>query len=267
MESALILRKNAEKLSAPDVKALRDAFGKMMALPDTDNRSWTYWAGHHGFPRWHCWHHSRLGDGRRMLSYDLFLPWHRAYLLSWEHAARDQNGGAALPWWDWTSAGSHSKGIPAAYQAGANDPLSTGPVPPMQRLAARKTSRQPHATSMLPSKSELDEVLRLTSYLDFSNQVQNLHDRIHGWVDGDMGTVAASAFDPIFLAHHCMIDRIWYLWQLRNGVSNIPPDYMHRTLVPFGMTVADVLDVRRLGYDYAVAVAEAQVPAKPKKKR
>src|SRR5579872_5408652 len=86
--------------------ALRDAYGKMQAL--TDNRGWVYWAGIHGFPQFLCWHHGRVGNGRNALPYDLFLPWHRAYLLHWEHTARDQNGGMTLPWWDWTSTGSHS---------------------------------------------------------------------------------------------------------------------------------------------------------------
>ena len=66
-----------------------------------------------------------------------------------------------------------------------------------------------------------------------------------------MGSVAVAAFDPIFWAHHCMIDRIWYLWQLRQGLHNIPPDYLTRNLLPFGMTVEQVLDINALGYDYA----------------
>jgi hypothetical protein len=48
-----------------------------------------------------------------------------------------------------------------------------------------------------------------------------------------------------------MIDRLWYLWQLRHGVENIPPSYMDRTLAPWDLRVRDVLDTRRLGYEYA----------------
>ena len=67
-----------------------------------------------------------------------------------------------------------------------------------------------------------------------------------------MGVVARAAFDPIFWSHHGMIDRLWYLWQLRHGVANIPQDYLDRPLAPFSLTVQDVLDIRRLGYEYAV---------------
>jgi tyrosinase len=68
-----------------------------------------------------------------------------------------------------------------------------------------------------------------------------------------MGTIVFAGFDPIFWAHHCMIDRIWYLWQLRHGVQNVPPDYMAKPLAPFPLTVGDVLDIHRLGYEYAQA--------------
>ena len=68
-----------------------------------------------------------------------------------------------------------------------------------------------------------------------------------------MGVVATSAFDPIFWSHHCMIDRIWYLWQLQNGTNNIPADYLDKPLAPFAVTVQYVLDINRLGYEYGQA--------------
>jgi tyrosinase len=116
----------------------------------------------------------------------------------------------------------------------------------------------------LPS---INQVLNLSQYVDFSSQLQNVHDFIHGWTGGidpddrnrggDMGVIATSAFDPIFWAHHTMIDRLWYLWQLKWGVNNIPDDYLDKVLAPFQFTVRGVLDVRELGYDYAVGSTSA----------
>jgi hypothetical protein len=63
-----------------------------------------------------------------------------------------------------------------------------------------------------------------------------------------------------------MIDRLWYLWQLRWGVTNIPPNYLRQTLAPWGLTVQDVLDIHRLGYEYAGAVASAPAPPAPRPK-
>jgi tyrosinase len=258
----LVVRKNVE---AADIASLRDAYAKMQALSATDNRSWLFWAGYHGFPQYQCWHHGRVGsDG---FPYDLFLPWHRAYLQYFEHTARDQNEEAILSWWDWTS----QTGIPASYSAPRGpdrkpNPLASGPMPAMPGSRARRTRRSPDVPANLPSPDDVTKVLGLSSFVDFSNQLQDLHDQVHGWVSGDMGVIVTSAFDPIFWAHHCMIDRLWYLWQLRWGVTNIPPNYLRQTLAPWALTVQDVLDIQRLGYEYAGSVASSPPPPAPRPK-
>jgi tyrosinase len=50
-----------------------------------------------------------------------------------------------------------------------------------------------------------------------------------------------------------MIDRLWYVWQLRQGINNISPELLPLVLQPFGLTVRDVLNVNALGYEYAVS--------------
>jgi tyrosinase len=69
-----------------------------------------------------------------------------------------------------------------------------------------------------------------------------------------MGSVGTAAWDPIFWSHHSNIDRLWYLWQLRHGESNIPPNLLPMVLQPFGLTVRDVLSINALGYEYAVSL-------------
>jgi len=257
MANGLTLRSSIEGLEGvPNgLDALRDAYSKMQQI--TDNRGWTFWAGIHGFPQFRCWHHGRVGNGVDQLPYDLFLPWHRAYLLNFEHTFRDQNDAASLPWWDWTSDNSHNVGIPNSYsvaQVNGNDnPLASGPMPAMDPDPARQTQRGPDDPGNLPTADQVQFLLGLGNFGDFSSQLQEVHDNVHVWVGGDMGVIATSAFDPIFWSHHCMIDRIWYLWQLQNGINNIPSDYLDKALAPFPMTVQDVLDINRLGYDYAQA--------------
>jgi tyrosinase len=270
----VVLRTDVEQAN---IAALRDAYEKMQALSPTDNRSWVYWGEFHGFDRYDCWHHFRVGPGRgSQFPYDLFLPWHRAYLASFDHAARDQNEDAILPWWDWTSEGSHQTGVPQSYAEpeadGQPNPLASGPTPDMPDDPARRTRRFPGDSSELPSMDEarpelglpsINQILDLSQFVDFSTQLQDVHDFIHGWTGGidpadaeqggDMGSIATSAFDPIFWAHHAMIDRLWYLWQLRWGVNNIPTDYLAKVLAPFPFTVRDVLDIHELGYEYAVS--------------
>jgi hypothetical protein len=52
-----------------------------------------------------------------------------------------------------------------------------------------------------------------------------------------------------------MIDRIWWLWQVRNGNGNISPALLDAVLAPFTFTVRDVLSINALGSDYAAAQA------------
>ena len=80
-------------------------------------------------------------------------------------------------------------------------------------------------------------MLGLADFLDFTAQVEDLHNRVHVWVGGHMGLIPFAAFDPIFWAHHTMIDRLWRLWQLRHGNSTIPAGLLDDALPPFRMTV------------------------------
>jgi tyrosinase len=277
MANGVIVRMSVEGVEAspPALAALRDAYAKMQALSPSDNRSWIYWSGIHGFPNWLCWHHGRVGRGTQR-PVNLFLPWHRAYLLYFEQSMRDHNSGAAIPWWDWTSATAHQIGVPASFAAplvGTKpNALFAGPVPAIPPDTARQTRRFPRNPAALPTTQQIDALLALSSFNDFDGQLEDVHDNMHPWTGGispsgqfgDMGTVASSAFDPIFWSHHCMIDRIWYLWQLRHGVSNIPPDYLSLPLAPFDLLVRDVLDIRALGYEYAVQTSvSAAGPAQP----
>ena len=256
MANGIVVRPNADHANVP---ALQDAYQKMQAISGSDNRSWIYWAEYHGFNRFECWHHARQGNDE--FPYDLFLPWHRAYLSFFDNAARDQNPEAILPWWDWSSDASHQNGLPSAYTAGG-PALESGPLPAIGGQPERRTTRNPGNPTSLPTKDDVEDVLDLTDFRDFSNQLQDIHDGIHGWVGGDMGSIAVSAFDPVFWAHHTMIDRIWYLWQLRHGMNNIPASYLDKALFP-GITVQQVLDVKALGYDYASAAVAGGTDVPP----
>jgi tyrosinase len=70
-----------------------------------------------------------------------------------------------------------------------------------------------------------------------------------------MGQIPFAAFDPVFWGHHCMIDRVWRIWQLRHPGARPPRALLDEALPPFRMTVRQTLSVTALGYDYAVASA------------
>ncbi len=255
MANELRIRQGVHNLSGSDVTALRSAYSQMMAI--SDNRGWAYHAGLHGVPGHYCWHYQ--DNDRTALKLELFLPWHRAYLYNFELAVRDRVPNATLPWWDWTLRPPRQNGIPAIFSdatvGNAPNPLysfhinfSTGPG-----VGPHDTSRDPGPVDALPTQAEVNEVLSRTDWNDFSDGLEDIHDKVHGWISGDMGIVAIAAYDPIFWSHHCMVDRIWWLWQARNGNGNVPSDLLDAVLAPFNMRVRDVLNVNDLGYDYAAA--------------
>jgi tyrosinase len=250
---ALRHRKSVDSLTPAQLDTLRHAFAAVQAIGD--DRGYGHWAGLHGLPLpMYCQHGTRL-----------FLPWHRAYLYFFELALRDQVPEAVLAWWDWTSAASHARGIPEAFARARVDnrpnSLFRAQVPPSARISGqpRQTSRAPAAPDRLPTPVDIQRILALPDFLDFQQQLEDVHGAIHGWVGGQMAQIPWAAYDPLFWAHHTMIDRLWRLWQNRHPNPVIPNDLLNRALPPFPMTVGQTLDIKLLGYRYALATTHAVV--------
>jgi tyrosinase len=248
-------RKNVSELTPAELEALRAAWKALVAVPD--DRGYQYFAGWHGVPFGWCGRHD--GD-------PLFLPWHRAYLYHFELALQDHDRNVALPWWDWMN----EPGIPAAYEqrrpGGKINPLQSAPIKPYmanpQAGWPTVTRRAPGANTQTlppPLRERGNWVMEPTSYTEFSRRVTLLHNNIHGWLGGTMGQVDWAAYDPIFWAHHAMVDRLWRIWQHRNPGA-LPAADILETPLQLGkkpiLTVRETIDVKRLGYDYAgVAVS------------
>lgn len=259
--TALRFRRNADRLTAGQLRNLREAFARAQAIPD--DRGYGFHAGIHGLPL-------PIGcDNAHGTEY--FLPWHRAYLYFLERALRDLVPRAMLAWWDWRTGPRRPPALPRAFADaradGAPNPLAGARVDPLALRQARaagltvpsRTSRRPGANSAveLPSAADVSAILELADFGDFSAQLEGLHDRVHVWTGGHMGMIPFAAFDPIFWAHHTMVDRIWRLWQLRHPGARPPARILDEALPPFRMTVRQTLDVTALGYDYAVSSASA----------
>ena len=238
---SLKFRKSARNLTQEELTQLRDAYKKVMAIKD--DRGYQHFAGIHGLPLpIYCQHNTPL-----------FFPWHRAYIYHFEQALQDQVKGVTLPWWDWTSTASHQEGIPKAYA----EPRVNGEPNPLYQarieIANRSTNRVPDPPADLPSREWADSTLSKPNWNDFLIGAESVHGGIHVWVGGDMEDIAYAAYDPIFWAHHSMVDRLWWLWQLRYSKPGPPPELLDRPLPPFHMTVRDTLDIHALGYEYAAA--------------
>lgn len=249
---ALRHRRSVRRLTRGQLADLRAGITAAQAI--NDDRGYQYWAGIHGLPLpISCTHHT-----------ELFLPWHRAYLYFFEKALQERVRGVTLPWWDWTAR--HAEGIPVAYTRrrteGKKNPLFDSPIQPAgrERPSQTRTTREPGPPGELPTSAQLQAVMANRDFLSFQTQLESLHDGVHVWVGGTMESIATAAYDPIFWAHHCMIDRVWYLWQLGHPGAGMPRHLLDRALAPFPMTVRDTLDITHLGYDYAASTAAAEGP-------
>jgi tyrosinase len=240
------------RVSDPGDEHMRRFIRGMRAIQGiADQRGFNHIAGFHGAPSWYCWHNQF--SSRSPMQARLFLPWHRAYLWHLEQALQDQEPGCAIPWWDWTT----DRGVPQAFALktidGARNPLFDFmmDVPPHNPPLRERTRRSPQDASWLPTEAEIEAVLEDSDWASFSHILEGHHDRVHGWVGGSMGSITTAAFDPIFHPHHCMIDRLWYLWQIRHASKGVPAALLDIVLDPFNKTVRDVIDVQALGYEYA----------------
>ena len=184
------LRKNVRNLSDDELKDLRNAYERMMQIGD--NRGYNHLAGLHGAPNFYCWHHQLPR---------LFLPWHRAYLYWFEQAAQDQAESVMIPWWDWSSDVSRSEGIPEAFADETINRRHSNPlykahinVPTTNPPLDLDTFRMPGRPSALPNYEDVNRVLSLSDFGDFNDELEDLHDRVHGWTGGTMGRVATGSF-------------------------------------------------------------------------
>ncbi|MEM7499933.1 MAG: tyrosinase family protein [Pseudomonadota bacterium] len=267
-----------------NIELLRAAMARLQGLPD--DRGFDFFAALHGLalPFW-CEHGTQLFlPWHRAYLYYFELALQSRLAPGFVERPPEEPGFAevGLPWWDWSAAQSHADGIPESYAAdvvgGVPNPLAgsaigTGVSPLftgvwssalLQAVRAQipgaitaddppRTLRDPDDADELPQPGTVsDIVLQQNTFTTFTTSLEQVHDDVHVWVGGSMSSVPTSAYDPIFWSHHCMIDRLWYIWQLSALGADPPPALLDRVLAPFPMTVRQTLDIETLGYDYAV---------------
>lgn len=248
----ILHRKNAALITDAEATALRTAFAEIKQISADargDSRGFFEHAGQHGIPYWTCPHHTPER---------IFLPWHRAYLYRLEQALQDRVPSVTLPWWDWSTtrqippafAAAEVDGAPNAL-AGSDTLVTAADIRPGAPVIER-TNRDTNAPSLLPEAAQLEAALRQSSFGVFSDACEGLHDSVHGWCGGTMANIGYAAFDPVFWTHHCMVDRLWWLWQQSGHMNAVPaPGWEDIVLEPFNLRVRDVLNANALGFDYA----------------
>jgi hypothetical protein len=223
-------RKNVKNLLDSEVKAFSNAVQALMNVTDL-KANYNHYAQIHVDS---CKH-----------GCELFLPWHRAYILDYESALSKISGvDLTLPYWDW---------------------IGTPAIPDIFKTAPLSHQRYPGGTP-LPTADEIQKALKLSEFFLFGGnrcsetipthpgRLEILHGFVHFWVGGDMADMDTmrAAFDPIFWSHHSNVDRLWVKWQQSFG--NDGPDDITALLSGLDVqrTVKDVLDSgpNGLGYEY-----------------
>ena len=114
---------------------------------------------------------------------------------------QDQAESVMIPWWDWSSDVSRSEGIPEAFADETINRRHSNPlykahinVPTTNPPLDLDTFRMPGRPSALPNYEDVNRVLSLSDFGDFNDELEDLHDRVHGWTGGTMGRVATGSF-------------------------------------------------------------------------
>jgi tyrosinase len=190
------LRTGSPEVDA-DIATYTNAVQLMQALPASDPRNWASIAGIHGTVAGgflYCQHGTPH-----------FFDWHRAYVYFFEKICQNLTGNNnfGLPYWNWNQ----NPDIHPAFL----DSTSVLYLPRAQTTMSGSWSI---------SAAALDPIFADTNFYTFSTQLEGTpHNTVHSTIGDTFGT-GGSASDPLFWAHHCMVDYSWYKWNIELGNSN-----------------------------------------------
>ena len=216
------IRRNLASLALTDpiITTLANAVTAMKGLPSSDPRNWINQANiHRDFcPHGNWW----------------FLPWHRFYLYYFEEICRELTGqnDFALPYWNWTA----NPSIPSIYWSGT--------LFDSTRAATAASVADPGAVG----SAVMDSILNQPNFLLFASGTATgqrdfstygvlegtPHNYVHGFVGGDMGFVSLSPRDPVFWAHHNMVECCWVNWNIiRNHPNTSDSQWTRKSFTEF----------------------------------
>ncbi|MEP3889310.1 MAG: tyrosinase family protein [Hellea sp.] len=161
-----------------------------------------------------------------------FLTWHRQYLLDFEEDLQEVEPNICLPYWDWRS----KRKVPKHMQVRDWMDLEQGRG---KRAAAAGR------------KIKLNKIEKIRDFREMSDEIELLHNSIHGTLGGDMANPMTSPTDPIFFMHHAFVDKMWDYWQTHNPDISMDHPFADDILPGYpDLTNDDLMDSDELGVQY-----------------
>jgi tyrosinase len=270
----------------PIVATYRDGVGLLKQKAASDKSGWAGLAGIHGVNP-NAYHFCPHGNW-------YFLPWHRAYILTYERFIREltKNNDFALPYWDWTT----NPTMPEVFLKPTTPDGKKNWLFVDDRDFGQTWKRTWPPGNPMPSNivgpAVLQNILHSADYEEFgTSRPQNQNSLDPSWVlnrSGAQGTLeslphnmvhnniggwmpsALSPRDPIFFMHHCNLDRLWALWNSLGNANSPDPLWNDMTFTnnfinldgsPYSPKVSDLFVPETLGYTYGLAAPVAASPS------
>ena len=252
------VRKNIDALSAPELAAYEHAIEVVMARRDAQD-NYEYYADLHNVfssnPPHGCEHAN-----------DLFFPWHRYHLYTFEQALRAADPdhpslstkNVTIPYWDWSRPPSGERYARAFERPGSplgSEFRNTGATSPLFDA--------PYLEALIENNPDWNEYAggSKTDGPFYGAFEQPAHNDMHGtYIGGDMGDPRMAAYDPIYWSYHAFIDLQWSRWQERYDVAPTCLDCVLRGFRGDPKTSA-VVKIETLGYRYDVPPAPVRAAA------
>jgi hypothetical protein len=208
---------------------------------------------------------------------ELFLPWHRKFVATYEGELLKIDSSIVMPFIDWTTYSSNPHQHPVLqnkmYGGNGNKNnnwcldsgtfANTNVTNPSRKCLQRKYDKNGNTElSSFSSKEVVQSTIDGNNkYSNFRSSIQgNIHNLPHNYIGGgkfDMATLF-SPNDPLFYLHHAFIDNMWFQWQSKkesrfdeyNSIGGTVSK--NDKLVALDGIVGDVLDPRKgsLCYKY-----------------
>ncbi|MCH9659750.1 MAG: tyrosinase family protein [Bacteroidetes bacterium] len=181
---------------------------------------------------------------------DIFLPWHRLYLVEFETLL-----GSPAHYWNWYD----DQAIPTKMKvSNLKDVLKDGTTKIYKDLNRSSedltdgnlgSNRTDFRDTFKSRWKSLYDSARINSFVSIGDRIEgSLHNNMHSTISGDaMGNLLFSPYDPIFWFHHSFVDKIWadFYNTLSDDERNAIVDYPTAELPFFTKKADQIKDIKK----------------------